>query len=65
MLNLVLLCTNPSPSARPLMSTVVSMLEGKIPVHLPPLNPSASKLMIQGRNLREIVPRQPVNQWLG
>ncbi|KAJ6801711.1 putative LRR receptor-like serine/threonine-protein kinase isoform X2 [Iris pallida] len=44
MLNLVLLCTNPSPSARPLMSTVVSMLEGKIPVHLPPLNPSASKL---------------------
>ncbi|KAJ6801716.1 putative LRR receptor-like serine/threonine-protein kinase isoform X2 [Iris pallida] len=44
MLNLVLLCTNPSPSARPLMSTVVSMLEGKIPVHLSPLNPSASKL---------------------
>ncbi|KAJ6852854.1 putative LRR receptor-like serine/threonine-protein kinase isoform X2 [Iris pallida] len=43
MLNLVLLCTNPSPSVRPLMSTVVSMLEGKIAVHLPSLNPSASK----------------------
>ncbi|KAJ6801723.1 putative LRR receptor-like serine/threonine-protein kinase isoform X2 [Iris pallida] len=43
MLNLVLLCTNPSPSERPLMSTVVSMLEGKIPVYPPSLKPSASK----------------------
>nr|DAD37733.1 TPA_asm: hypothetical protein HUJ06_008374 [Nelumbo nucifera] len=32
MLNLALLCTNPSPSLRPLMSTVVRMLEGKISV---------------------------------
>ncbi|XP_058100954.1 probable LRR receptor-like serine/threonine-protein kinase At1g53440 [Magnolia sinica] len=32
MLNLALLCTNPSPSLRPAMSAVVSMLEGKIEV---------------------------------
>ncbi|GMN19486.1 hypothetical protein TIFTF001_042882, partial [Ficus carica] len=35
MLNLALLCTNPSPTLRPTMSTVVSMLEGKIPAHAP------------------------------
>ncbi|KAL0289553.1 UNVERIFIED_CONTAM: putative LRR receptor-like serine/threonine-protein kinase [Sesamum calycinum] len=32
MLNLALLCANPSPTLRPTMSSVVSMLEGKIPV---------------------------------
>ncbi|XP_071717092.1 probable LRR receptor-like serine/threonine-protein kinase At1g53440 [Rutidosis leptorrhynchoides] len=32
MLNIALLCTNPSPSLRPAMSAVVSMLDGKIPV---------------------------------
>ncbi|XP_076882536.1 putative LRR receptor-like serine/threonine-protein kinase At1g53440 [Bidens hawaiensis] len=32
MLNIALLCTNPSPTLRPAMSAVVSMLEGKIPV---------------------------------
>ncbi|KAK3008779.1 hypothetical protein RJ639_014523 [Escallonia herrerae] len=32
MLNLAFLCTNPSPTLRPSMSSVVSMLEGKIPV---------------------------------
>ncbi|EXC41541.1 putative LRR receptor-like serine/threonine-protein kinase [Morus notabilis] len=32
MLNIALLCTNPSPTLRPTMSSVVSMLEGKIPV---------------------------------
>ncbi|MCL7051595.1 hypothetical protein MKW94_005889, partial [Papaver nudicaule] len=32
MLSVALLCTNPSPSLRPLMSTVVSMLEGRTPV---------------------------------
>ena len=32
MLNLALLCTNPSPTLRPPMSSVVSMLEGKTPV---------------------------------
>ncbi|RZC94387.1 hypothetical protein C5167_026118 [Papaver somniferum] len=35
MLNIALLCTNPSPSLRPLMSSVVSMLEGRIPVQAP------------------------------
>ncbi|GKV37083.1 hypothetical protein SLEP1_g45151 [Rubroshorea leprosula] len=29
MINVVLLCTNPAPTARPIMSSVVSMLEGK------------------------------------
>ncbi|KAF5787240.1 putative protein kinase RLK-Pelle-DLSV family [Helianthus annuus] len=32
MLDIALLCTNPSPTLRPAMSTVVSMLEGKIPI---------------------------------
>ncbi|KAI3769365.1 hypothetical protein L6452_00466 [Arctium lappa] len=35
MLNLALLCTNPSPTLRPPMSLVVKMLEGKIPVQAP------------------------------
>ncbi|RXH84042.1 hypothetical protein DVH24_026941 [Malus domestica] len=35
MLNLALLCTNPSPTLRPTMSSVVSMLEGKTPVQAP------------------------------
>ncbi|KAI9083521.1 hypothetical protein K1719_034463 [Acacia pycnantha] len=35
MLNLALLCTNPSPSLRPAMSSIVSMLEGKMPIQAP------------------------------
>ncbi|KAJ6298241.1 hypothetical protein OIU76_019394 [Salix suchowensis] len=35
MLHLALLCTNQSPSLRPLMSSVVRMLEGNIPVKAP------------------------------
>ncbi|XP_043700286.1 probable LRR receptor-like serine/threonine-protein kinase At1g53440 [Telopea speciosissima] len=35
MLNLALLCANPSPSLRPIMSEAVSMLEGKIAVKAP------------------------------
>ncbi|XP_016472465.1 putative LRR receptor-like serine/threonine-protein kinase At1g53440 isoform X2 [Nicotiana tabacum] len=35
MINLGLLCTNPSPTLRPCMSSVVSMLEGKVPVQAP------------------------------
>ncbi|XP_058103388.1 uncharacterized protein LOC131246945 [Magnolia sinica] len=35
MLNLALLCTNPSPSLRPAMSAAVRMLEGKIEVRAP------------------------------
>ncbi|KAL9403759.1 hypothetical protein Peur_000731 [Populus x canadensis] len=35
MLNLALLCTNPSPTLRPSMSSAVKMLEGQIPVQAP------------------------------
>ncbi|KAF8391178.1 hypothetical protein HHK36_023479 [Tetracentron sinense] len=35
MLNMALLCTNSSPTLRPAMSAVVSMLEGQIPVQAP------------------------------
>lgn len=35
MLNMALLCTNPSPTLRPPMSTVVSMIEGKKKVEAP------------------------------
>ncbi|KAK4285846.1 hypothetical protein QN277_002486 [Acacia crassicarpa] len=35
MLNLALLCTNLSPTLRPSMSSVVSMLEGKAPIQAP------------------------------
>ncbi|KAH7543983.1 hypothetical protein JRO89_XS15G0076800 [Xanthoceras sorbifolium] len=35
MLNVALLCTNPSPTLRPAMSSVVSMLDGKVPVQAP------------------------------
>ncbi|GMN36900.1 hypothetical protein TIFTF001_042531 [Ficus carica] len=41
MLNLALLCTNQSPSLRPTMSAVVSMLEGKIQVQAPTVNHSS------------------------
>lgn len=35
MLNIALLCTNPSPTLRPPMSSVVRMLENEIPVQAP------------------------------
>ncbi|GLT50962.1 hypothetical protein SLA2020_244140 [Shorea laevis] len=35
LLNLALLCTNPSPTLRPFMSSVVSMIEGKTAVQAP------------------------------
>ncbi|XP_061343588.1 probable LRR receptor-like serine/threonine-protein kinase At1g53430 [Gastrolobium bilobum] len=35
MMSLALLCTNPSPTLRPSMSSVVSMLEGKTPIQAP------------------------------
>ncbi|KAG6637126.1 probable LRR receptor-like serine/threonine-protein kinase At1g53430 [Carya illinoinensis] len=35
MLNLAVLCTNPSPTLRPSMSSVISMLDGKIAVQAP------------------------------
>ncbi|WCJ23669.1 Leucine-rich repeat transmembrane protein kinase [Euphorbia peplus] len=37
LLTLALLCTNPSPTLRPSMSSVVNMVEGKIPVQAPPI----------------------------
>lgn len=35
LLDIALLCTNPSPSLRPSMSSVTSMIDGKIPVQAP------------------------------
>ncbi|PKA56923.1 putative LRR receptor-like serine/threonine-protein kinase [Apostasia shenzhenica] len=43
MLNLSLICTNPSPTLRPAMSAVVSMLSGSIPVRVPFAKPATSK----------------------
>ena len=43
MLNLSLICTNQSPTLRPPMSMVVSMLDGKTPVQAPPRNPATTK----------------------
>ncbi|KAJ0986360.1 hypothetical protein J5N97_004716 [Dioscorea zingiberensis] len=42
MLNLALSCTNPSPSLRPTMSVVVSILDGKNPVPMSYVKPMAS-----------------------
>ncbi|KAG6484460.1 hypothetical protein ZIOFF_052978 [Zingiber officinale] len=42
MLELSLVCTNPSPTLRPAMSSVISMLEGKMPVKVMPANQAAS-----------------------
>ncbi|KAJ6423526.1 hypothetical protein OIU84_024482 [Salix udensis] len=41
MLNLALLCTNPSPTLRPSMSSAVRMVEGQIPVQAPIVKRSA------------------------
>ncbi|KAJ0986351.1 hypothetical protein J5N97_004707 [Dioscorea zingiberensis] len=42
LLNLALTCTNSSPSLRPTMSTVVSILDGKNPVSIPSVKPTTS-----------------------
>lgn len=42
MLNIALLCTNPSPTLRPTMSSVVSMLEGQTPVQAPKIKRQSS-----------------------
>ncbi|KAK3424527.1 hypothetical protein EUGRSUZ_F01301 [Eucalyptus grandis] len=42
MLNLALLCTNPSPTLRPPMSSVVSMLEGKSAIQAPTIRRSTT-----------------------
>ena len=41
-LDLALLCTNPSPTLRPSMSSVVGMIEGKIPVQAPIIKRSSA-----------------------
>ncbi|XP_038981351.1 probable LRR receptor-like serine/threonine-protein kinase At1g53430 [Phoenix dactylifera] len=43
MLNLAIICTNLSPTLRPTMSTVVSMLDGKMPVRVPTTESRDSK----------------------
>ncbi|KAF5948612.1 hypothetical protein HYC85_014569 [Camellia sinensis] len=43
MLNIALLCTNPSPTLRPSMSSVVSMLEGKSPIQAPLIKRNSPK----------------------
>ncbi len=43
LLNLALLCANPSPTLRPSMSSVVSMIEGKTTVQAPIIKRSSSK----------------------
>ncbi|CAA6665681.1 unnamed protein product [Spirodela intermedia] len=45
MLNLGLLCTNQSPTLRPAMSTVVSMLEGHTPVPVPTMKVNRTESM--------------------
>lgn len=42
MLHLALLCTNPSPTLRPIMSTVVSMLEGQTAIGNLPMKSASS-----------------------
>ena len=44
MLSLALLCTNPSPTLRPSMSSVVSMIEGKCAVQAPIIKRSETSL---------------------
>ena len=48
MLNLALLCTSPSPTLRPTMSGVVSVLEGETPIQIPSVKP----VLAEGERLR-------------
>lgn len=50
MLNLCLACTNPSPTLRPLMSIVVSILEGNSTVQVPSMKPAS--LEVEDSRLR-------------
>ncbi|KAK9688744.1 hypothetical protein RND81_09G007900 [Saponaria officinalis] len=49
LLNLVLVCTNPSPNLRPTMSSVVSMIEGKTPVQAEVVEKSRSEINEEAR----------------
>lgn len=52
MLNVALLCTNASPTLRPLMSQVVSMLEGRTPVQALLSDPGFSAISSKLKALR-------------
>lgn len=52
MLNVALLCTNASPTLRPLMSQVVSMLEGRTPVQALLSDPGFSAINSKLKALR-------------
>ena len=59
-LKVALLCTNPLPAFRPIMSAVVSMLEGRIVVHELIMDPN-----IYGDKLRFKALRDQFDQILG
>ncbi|CAN1335344.1 Probable LRR receptor-like serine/threonine-protein kinase At1g53430, partial [Linum perenne] len=52
LLNLALLCTNPSPTLRPPMSSVVKMMEGKAPVQAPIIKRGGSDASSQEARFR-------------
>ncbi|CAN0891256.1 Probable LRR receptor-like serine/threonine-protein kinase At1g53430 [Linum grandiflorum] len=52
LLNLALLCTNPSPTLRPPMSSVVKMMEGKAPVQAPNIMRGESDVNSQDARFR-------------
>ncbi|KAL9232482.1 hypothetical protein vseg_007591 [Gypsophila vaccaria] len=54
LLNLALLCTNPSPSLRPMMSSVVSMIDGQIPVQPPTVKRSGTNEELRFRALERM-----------
>ena len=59
-MKVALLCTNPSPTLRPTMSAVVSMLEGQTAVHELIMDPS-----IYGDDLRFKALREYFDQIMG
>lgn len=50
MIRVALLCTNASPSLRPTMSQVVSMLEGKSVIEESAIDPNTYLSMLQSRD---------------
>ncbi|KAL5565255.1 hypothetical protein UlMin_028419 [Ulmus minor] len=54
MLNLALLCTNQSPTLRPTMSSVVSMLEAKIPVQAPIIKRSTTGQDLRSKSFEKL-----------
>ncbi|KAK6934122.1 Serine-threonine/tyrosine-protein kinase, catalytic domain [Dillenia turbinata] len=56
MLNLALLCANPSPTLRPSMSSAVSMLDGHIPVQAPIVKRSSKSGEMRFRSFHVLSP---------